>query len=85
MADGKKRMSEYMEVQTRFGAVQVNATDNSHIYVSFSSGSANHKPLVVRGLEYSGSCHFYLYSDGAFRIGRSGGHMDGCSESKNEG
>ena len=61
---------ESFEVPTRFGAVHIQPTSSDHIYVSFSTGSEGHTPLTVRGVEWSGSAHFYLHNgDPVWRIG----------------
>lgn len=55
---------------TKFGPVHITPTSADHLHVSFSTGSRGETPLTVRGVEWSGSCHFYLHGADGFRIGQ---------------
>lgn len=61
-------MSQEFKAETKFGTVKVMPTEAKHIYVSFSSGHRDESLLTVRGIEYSGSAHFYLHAEG-WKIG----------------
>jgi hypothetical protein len=70
------------KVETKLGNVWVIPTHGNHIFVSFGKnlnvdeeGPENgkrHGPLILRGVIYAGSAHFYLWKDGSWNIGEEG-------------
>jgi hypothetical protein len=56
-------------VNTKFGPVEVKPTDGKHVYVQFGGHYTDAPSMSVRGVEYNGSVHFYLYENGEFHIG----------------